>query len=127
MLRWTAVNETERRNRLCLKRLEPEVARHQPFRKRHCSEFESLPPSQTLLALRASDVWLLDTSSGTPRFASLIASGHESLPPSQLNRVENNASLSAVYGRSSGSNPNQRHHRNAPGFLDEPARSVRFA
>lgn len=43
---WTAVNETERRNRLCFKRLGPEVARHHQLRKQACSEFESLPPSQ---------------------------------------------------------------------------------
>ena len=35
------------RNRLCLKRLEPEVARHHHVRKNVRSEFESLPPSQT--------------------------------------------------------------------------------
>jgi hypothetical protein len=41
----TAVNETKRRNRLCLKRLEPEVARHHQVRETRLSEFESLPPS----------------------------------------------------------------------------------
>ncbi len=45
-LGWTAVNESKRPNRLCLKRLEPEVARHHQFRKTRLSEFESLPPSQ---------------------------------------------------------------------------------
>jgi len=42
----TAVNESERCNRLDLKRLEPEVQRHQPLGKEALSEFESLPPSQ---------------------------------------------------------------------------------
>ncbi len=44
---WTAVNQTERRNHLCLKRLEPEVARHH-VRNRPCSEVESLPPSHEI-------------------------------------------------------------------------------
>jgi hypothetical protein len=48
VLAWTAVTETERRNRLCFKRLEPEVARHHQLRKQACSEFESLPPSHTI-------------------------------------------------------------------------------
>lgn len=39
----TAVNESERRNRLRLKRLDPEVQRHQPLEKRPLSEFQSLP------------------------------------------------------------------------------------
>ncbi len=50
---WTAVDETERRNRLFRNRLEPEVPRHQPLGKRVSSEFESLPPSHPSLALRA--------------------------------------------------------------------------
>ena len=40
---WTAENQTERRNRPWVKRLAPEVARHQPLRNRPGSEFESLP------------------------------------------------------------------------------------
>ena len=35
-----AVNKTEQRNRLVLKRLEPEGARHHQLRKQACSEFE---------------------------------------------------------------------------------------
>jgi molybdate transport repressor ModE-like protein len=42
-LGWTAVIETERRNRLCLKRLEPEVARHHHVGNRPCSEEQALP------------------------------------------------------------------------------------
>jgi hypothetical protein len=45
---WTAVNKTERRNDLGLKRLRPEVARHHQLRKHACSEFESLPPSHEI-------------------------------------------------------------------------------
>ena len=48
---WTAVNETERRNRLPFNRLEPEAQRHQPLGKRVGSEFESLPPSHSLCSI----------------------------------------------------------------------------
>ena len=53
---WTAGNETERRNRPWVKRLAPEVARHQPLRNRPGSEFESLPPSHFT---RYAHSWLL--------------------------------------------------------------------
>jgi hypothetical protein len=53
---WTAVSETERRNRLCFKRLEPEVARHHHVRKQACSEFESLPPSHENLPCVFNDL-----------------------------------------------------------------------
>lgn len=42
------MNESERRNRLLLNRLEPEIQRHQPLTERPRSEFESLPPSHSL-------------------------------------------------------------------------------
>jgi hypothetical protein len=54
------VNETERRNCLCFKRLGPEVARHHQLRNRPCSEFESLPPSHNALKinnLQQERVW----------------------------------------------------------------------
>ena len=40
------MNKSERRNHLRLKRLEPEVQRHQPVVRTRPSEFASLPPSQ---------------------------------------------------------------------------------
>ena len=41
------MNESEGRNRLLVKRLEPEVARHHQLSETRLSDFESLPPSQT--------------------------------------------------------------------------------
>lgn len=45
-IEWTAGNESERRNRLHITRLEPEVRRHQPVGKGSLLEFESLPHRQ---------------------------------------------------------------------------------
>ena len=49
------MNETERRNRLHHKRLEPEVQRYQPLGKRVASEFESLPRLVVTLRVQLVD------------------------------------------------------------------------
>lgn len=78
---WTAVNESERRNRLHLKRLEPEVQRHQLFGKGPFSEFESLRPSQC--AARGAFGWS-PRESGTSQLAPLaLVANRQRIPASQ--------------------------------------------
>lgn len=50
------MNESERRNRLPVRRLEPEVQRHQPLAETRGSEFESLPPSHNFLPCVFNDL-----------------------------------------------------------------------
>jgi hypothetical protein len=69
------VKESKRRNRLHLKRLEPEVQRHQPLVGRPLSEFESLPPSQLSLTPSVLVRWLVGTPSCAYRLAPLVGHG----------------------------------------------------
>lgn len=68
-IEWTAVHESERCNRLPVKRLSPELQRHQPLVKTLGSEFESLPPSQpNSLLLRHLRLSGLGNSAPMPRW-----------------------------------------------------------
>src|SRR5690606_6014644 len=85
-IKWTAVHETERCNRLPLKRLTSEVQRHQPLIETRSSEFESLPPSQLTHSSHSLVRRLVGTFSATSVAPSARRNGVESLPPSQLSR-----------------------------------------